>query len=47
MKHCTITPHTGGDSTAFEPRARKLIFEQLERITRGDELINIIDWKSQ
>jgi phosphoglycerate dehydrogenase-like enzyme len=47
MKNCTITPHTGGDSTAFEPRARKLIFEQLERITRGDELINIIDWKSQ
>jgi phosphoglycerate dehydrogenase-like enzyme len=47
MKNCTITPHTGGDSTAFEPRARKLIFEQLERISRGDELINIIDWKSQ
>ena len=46
MKNCTITPHTGGDSTAFEPRARKLIFEQLERISRGEELINIINWKS-
>lgn len=47
MAHCTITPHTGGDSTAFEPRGRKLIEEQLERIAQGQSLINIIDWKTQ
>ena len=37
-----ITPHVGGDSNAFEPRGRKLVEEQLNRLARGEELMNIV-----
>ena len=47
LKNCQITPHIGGDSTSFEPRGRKLIEEQLQRIAEGQPLLNIIDWSSR
>jgi len=37
-----ITPHVGGDSTAFEPRCRRLVEAQLARLARGEEIINIV-----
>ena len=37
-----IAPHVGGNSSAFEPRARKLIEQQLNRLAAGIELENII-----
>jgi phosphoglycerate dehydrogenase-like enzyme len=37
-----ITPHIGGDTDAFEPRARKLIEEQLARFASGQKLLNIV-----
>lgn len=37
-----IAPHVGGNSSAFEPRARKLIEQQLNRLAAGVELENII-----
>lgn len=37
-----ITPHVGGDSTAFNPRVRTLIESQLERFATGEPLINIV-----
>jgi phosphoglycerate dehydrogenase-like enzyme len=37
-----ITPHVGGASTAFLPRALKLIDEQLRRFARGEELANVV-----
>ena len=37
-----ITPHVGGDSSAFEPRGRKLVEEQLLRYAKGEALINIV-----
>lgn len=37
-----ISPHIGGESTAFEPRFRKLLEEQLQRFSRGDTLKNIV-----
>lgn len=37
-----ITPHVGGDSTAFNPRVRTLIESQLERFATGQPLINIV-----
>ncbi len=37
-----ITPHVGGNTSAFEPRARKLIESQLERFATGKPLENII-----
>lgn len=37
-----ITPHVGGDSTAFNPRVRTLIEGQLERFATGEPLINIV-----
>lgn len=42
LKNVIITPHVGGDSTAFESRGRKLIEEQLRRIASGTELLNVI-----
>ncbi|MBI3429223.1 MAG: 2-hydroxyacid dehydrogenase [Actinobacteria bacterium] len=37
-----ITPHVGGNSSAFEPRARKLIESQLVRLAFGEVLENIV-----
>lgn len=37
-----ITPHVGGDSSAFEPRARRLVAGQLRRYCRGEDLDNVI-----
>ena len=37
-----ITPHVGGFSTAFEPRARKLIESQLIRLASGQPLENVV-----
>ena len=37
-----IAPHVGGNSSAFEPRARRLIEQQLNRLAEGIELENII-----
>ncbi|MEI9907075.1 MAG: 2-hydroxyacid dehydrogenase [Actinomycetota bacterium] len=37
-----ISPHVGGNSSAFEPRARKLVEKQLARLAAGTELDNII-----
>jgi phosphoglycerate dehydrogenase-like enzyme len=41
-KNCVITPHVGGDSTAFESRGRRLVEEQLARLASGNEIINIV-----
>ena len=38
-----ISPHVGGASTAFFPRADRLIAAQLRRFAAGEELENIID----
>lgn len=37
-----ITPHVGGDSAAFDPRARKMVQEQLRRIAENKPLLNQI-----
>lgn len=37
-----IAPHVGGDSTAFDPRCRRLVEAQLERLARGEEIINVV-----
>ena len=46
-ENCTVIPHVGGDSTAFEPQARAFLAEQFQRISQGKQPINIIDWKNQ
>jgi phosphoglycerate dehydrogenase-like enzyme len=33
-----LSPHVGGNSTAFLPRAQRLIVEQLERYVSGEPL---------
>lgn len=35
-----ISPHVGGNSSAFLPRARRLVAEQLARLADGRELVN-------
>lgn len=37
-----ITPHVGGDTTAFEKRGRKLVEDQIRRWTNGEPVINVI-----
>lgn len=37
-----ITPHVGGDSSAMQPRARKLVREQLHRFSAGEPLANVV-----
>lgn len=37
-----IAPHVGGDSTAFIPRIRRLVADQVERWRRGEPLRNVV-----
>ncbi len=37
-----ITPHVGGDTTAFEKRGRKLVEDQIRRWVSGEPLINVV-----
>lgn len=37
-----ISPHVGGDSSAFEPRMRELIARQMQRLAQGLEPENIV-----
>jgi phosphoglycerate dehydrogenase-like enzyme len=41
-KGLLISPHVGGNTNAFEPRFRKLVEEQLQRLSAGQEMKNII-----
>jgi phosphoglycerate dehydrogenase-like enzyme len=41
-KNCIISPHIGGDSTAFISRGKRLIEEQLIRLSQSEEPINIV-----
>ena len=37
-----LVPHVGGNSTAMEPRAHKLVREQLHRFATGEPLANVM-----
>ena len=37
-----ITPHVGGDTSAFLPRAWRLLQAQIDRFARGDRLVNVV-----
>jgi phosphoglycerate dehydrogenase-like enzyme len=37
-----LTPHVGGNTSAFRPRAVRLITAQLERFARGEPLVNVV-----
>lgn len=41
-KGVLISPHVGGESTAFEPRFKRLLAEQLRRLANGEPLKNIV-----
>lgn len=41
-RNCIISPHVGGDSTAFEPRGKRLVEDQLRLLAAGEELKNIV-----
>jgi phosphoglycerate dehydrogenase-like enzyme len=40
--HVLISPHVGGDTTAFLPRAWALLQRQLDRFAAGDDLENVV-----
>jgi phosphoglycerate dehydrogenase-like enzyme len=37
-----VTPHVGGNSGAFPPRARRLVVEQLRRFAAGEPLVGVV-----
>lgn len=37
-----ISPHVGGNTSAFLPRARRLVAEQLRRFTSGQPLLSVV-----
>lgn len=39
-----LSPHVGGSSSAFEPRARRLVLQQLARFAAGEPLANQVDY---
>ncbi|PYC74470.1 dihydrofolate reductase [Streptomyces tateyamensis] len=39
-----ISPHVGGSSSAFQPRADRLVAAQLTRFAAGEPLANVIAW---
>ncbi|MBO0828110.1 MAG: 2-hydroxyacid dehydrogenase [Streptosporangiales bacterium] len=39
---CLISPHVGGATSAFLPRARRLVVEQLTRFVAGEPLRNVV-----
>jgi len=45
-RDCFIVPHVGGDSSAFEPRARRLVEAQLIRLSQGLDPLHLIDWEN-
>ena len=38
-----LTPHVGGNASAFHPRIENLLVEQLHRLSVGRELLNVVD----
>lgn len=42
LPNVIISPHVGGNSSAFEPRMRRLIHAQLEKLVAGDPLDNVV-----
>ena len=40
--NCLVTPHIGGDTAAFLPRAKQLVAAQVGRWLAGDRLMNIM-----
>jgi phosphoglycerate dehydrogenase-like enzyme len=38
-----ISPHVGGNTSAFLPRARRLVAAQVGRFVAGDPLINVME----
>lgn len=42
MPGLLLSPHVGGNTTAFEPRAKRLIVEQLTRYASGEPLEHVV-----
>ena len=42
LPNVLVSPHVGGASTAMMPRMARLVREQIERMLRGDEPLNVV-----
>jgi phosphoglycerate dehydrogenase-like enzyme len=42
LPNVLITPHVGGDTTAFVERAREFVVEQVRRHVAGESLLNVV-----
>ena len=45
LPNVTITPHVGGNSSAFEPQAREFLARQFEALAQSKAMLNEIDWQ--
>lgn len=43
LPNCLISPHVGGNTSAFFPRIEKLVRDNLTRYQNGEPLLNVID----
>jgi phosphoglycerate dehydrogenase-like enzyme len=42
LPNVLVTPHVGGDTTAFVERAREFLIAQVQRHVKGEELHNLV-----
>jgi phosphoglycerate dehydrogenase-like enzyme len=42
LPNVLISPHVGGASTAMMPRMARLLREQIDRMMRGDDPVNVV-----
>ena len=42
LTNVLISPHIGGTTTAMQPRAKQLLLEQIARLQRGEEPVNVV-----
>ncbi|MHB1209232.1 MAG: 2-hydroxyacid dehydrogenase [Acidimicrobiales bacterium] len=42
LENVLISPHVGGATTAMQPRAKRLLLEQIGRVLRGETPLNVV-----
>ena len=45
MPNCVITPHMAGGSPKYLERAFDLVISEVERLKRGEELTNVVQFE--
>lgn len=43
VENITVTPHISGLSVAYQERSLEIFRRNLERLSKGEDLINVVD----